>query len=137
MERSPKSNSIVSIDFEDTGDWWEFRRFLSVKQQRTYSILAITMQQMDIKNPDFEKMEEITRLTDELGVMCTVAWSYGPVDMHTFETEVPNHHWIEVSRQMGDLYIPLLVKFIENGLKNYSLLSKQVSQSQTNSSLVE
>lgn len=132
MERSPKSEKIVCVDFEDTGDWWEFTRFLTVRQQKLYTTLAVSMQNLDIN--DEERVKEVTQLTEELVALCTVGWSYSEtVDAETLVNEVPGHHYMQVQEMMGDLYIPLVKTYIEKGLNNYSLLSREENQSQQNS----
>ena len=62
---------------------------------------------------------------DHLVVKSTIAWSYGPVDIHTLYDEVPGDHYVVVAKRIGDLYSPLILKSIEAGLAACTLLLNQ------------
>jgi hypothetical protein len=116
------------IEFKDTGDWWEFKTYLTVASEREYAQHALDSQ-ATLSNPDPAIMESLARRMDELVVKSTVAWSYGPLTLDTFY-DLPAHHYAQVAKRLGDLYSPLVVTAIERAVSNYSLLLNQANQSQ-------
>jgi len=128
----PKVERIIFND--DSGDWWEIRGFLPVALEREFvqhtMDAQVTLTQEYLDDPDPSIIIDLAKRMDVLVVQSTVGWSYGPVDMDTFYNKVPGYHYADVAKRIGDLYSPLIVKSIERGLENYTLLLHQVEQSQ-------
>lgn len=125
----PKVERITFDD--DSDDWWEIRGFLSVALEREFVQHAVDAQET-FTNEDPELIIKLAKRMDDMVVKSTIAWSYdGPVTLETLYSEVPGYHYAEVCQKIGDLYSPLIVKSIERGLENYTLLlSHREEQSQ-------
>ena len=119
---------IETIAFPESDDWWEIRTYLPVALEREFVQHAIDAQET-LTNPDPSIIISLAKRMDHMGVRSTIAWSYGPIDIDTFYNEVPGEHYAVIAKKIGDLYSPLIVKSIENGLESYTLLLNQVEAS--------
>jgi hypothetical protein len=102
-------------------DYWEFKTYLTVAQERQWVQHAIDAQ-ITLHDGSPELVTSLARRMDLLVIAQTVEWSYGPVTLETFY-EIPSHHYAEVADRMGDLYSPLVLRSIERGLQLYTSLS--------------
>lgn len=117
------------IEFEDTGDWWEFQTYLTVRQEREWVKHAVDAT-ATFHDDSPELLNQLARNMDRLVVEATVGWSYGDVSLDTFY-EIPSHHYAEVAERLGDLYSPLIRKTIERGQQIYTSLSSQMESAQS------
>lgn len=115
------------IDFADTGDFWEFRSFLTVAMEREWLKFSVDTRET-FQNNDPALLDSLARRMDALAVGATVAWSYGPVTLETFYN-IPAHHYAQVASRLGDLYSPLVVTAIERGLNVCSSLLSPADRS--------
>jgi len=115
------------ITFSDTEDYWEFKTYLTVAQERKWVQHAIDAQ-VTINDSSLELIQQLAHTMDGLVVEATTEWSYGEVTLETFY-EIPSHHYAEVADRLGDLYSPLVGRSIEKGLQIYTSLSNLVETS--------
>ena len=108
------------IDFQDTGDWWEIRKFITVGIEREYRRIAIDSQSLD-EHP--EKIGELSQAVDHMVLASTLSWSYGDLTIDILHSEVPAHHYGQVTERMMSLYLPLLLSNLERLVNNYQLAS--------------
>ena len=124
----------VTVNFEDTGDWWTTLEFLTVGLEREYTRIAMAAHGA-VQTGDDSKFLELTQAVDNVILKSTVEWSYGTVDIDTLRNTVPAHHYSQIVDALSVRYLPLVRKNIENSQSVYSSLSNQENQFPQNSTL--
>lgn len=130
MPNSPKTERM---EFPETGDWWEFRTYLTYGIEKNWlpkmvSCLIPPPGGVGDFEIDYSKMPVIQEATEGLLIACTVAWSYGEIKLDTLMNNVPASHARAVSERMTELYRPLVRENDKALLKNVSLDSKPAVQ---------
>lgn len=117
------------IDLADTGDWWEIRAFLTVALDRDFAQIAAESQRLTGPEVDAAFLANLAKMTDALVLRCTTSWSYGEVSEQVLHSEVPAHHYEQVTNRMLELYSPLVLRRIENLLSDSSSPSRAAESS--------
>jgi hypothetical protein len=133
-ECSDSSPQARRVKFTDTGDYWAFRRFVTVGVARDVmplvwgSIQENGQGELDVRPEDPEIARKLMAATDALVLGSTLEWSYGPIDKATLDS-LPLHHFDIIKGMMEALYVPFFVESVRSSLNAFSSLSKDGSRS--------
>ena len=100
-------DKTIKIVFEDTGDWWEIKRYLTVGIEREYREIIVDAQAI---GDDTAKLHKVASAVDQMVVNSTVAWSYGSITLATLLAEIPSHHYDQIIERVHELYSPKVIE---------------------------
>ena len=133
-----ESTSVRCVRFHDTGDTWQFRRFMPVGVARLWMPKVMAALDFDNKGEITVKAQTesgatvFEEVSDIIVLNNTLSWSYGAIDKTTLEAAVPLHHYSIISKMMEEMYRPFLEESLNLLQSSFSYPSNEREPSRQN-----